>query len=150
MNAFLLDDPQRKPLSREELEHEGVLNKNLSTQPQTYQPTMDWLKNKNGYIEQDMVELSPSMPNLHEICNKFLDEHRHEEDEVRFVLTGEGIFDIRSQKDQWMRVHVEEGDLIVVPARRYHRFTLTPTQMIRCVRLFKDKSGWVPVYRKIR
>ena len=147
MNGFLLDDPQKKPLSREYLEREGVFNKTLDTQPQAYQPTMDWLKNKNRYIEQDIVELNPSMPNLEEICNKFIDEHRHEEDEIRFVLSGEGIFDIRSGKDQWMRVKVEQGDLIVVPAGRYHRFTLTETKTIRCVRLFKDKSGWVPFYR---
>ncbi len=147
MNAFLLDDSERRELTSEELAREGVLNRRLETEPNSYQPTMDWLKDKNGYIEQDTVELKPAMPNLEEICHKFIDEHRHDEDEIRFVLLGEGIFDIRSSKDQWMRVKVEQGDLIVVPAGRYHRFTLTDKKMIRCVRLFKDKSGWVPYYR---
>ena len=64
------------------------------------------------------------------------------------MLEGEGIFDIRSRDDRWMRVKVEEGDLIVVPAKRYHRFELTETKTIRCVRLFQDQSGWVPVYRQ--
>ena len=147
MKAFLLDDPQQRELTPEELAREGVFNQRLGTEPKEYQPTMDWLKNKNGYIEQDIVELKPAMPNLEEICNKFIDEHRHDEDEVRFILLGEGIFDIRSSKDQWMRVKVEQGDLIVVPAGRYHRFTLTEKKTICCVRLFKDKSGWVPAYR---
>jgi len=64
-----------------------------------------------------------------------------------FVLEGEGIFDIRSKGDRWMRVKVEAGDLIVVPKERYHRFELTETKTIRCVRLFQDASGWVPEYR---
>jgi 1,2-dihydroxy-3-keto-5-methylthiopentene dioxygenase len=46
-----------------------------------------------------------------------------------------------------MRVVVEPGDLIVVPARRHHRFMLTEKKSIRCVRLFKDQSGWTPHYR---
>lgn len=63
------------------------------------------------------------------------------------MLEGDGIFDIRSRDDRWMRVVVEVGDLIVVPAKRHHRFLLTDKKDIRCVRLFKDASGWVPHYR---
>ena len=103
--------------------------------------------NERGYVEEDVVELQPSTPNLNAICAKFIDEHHHDEDEVRFVLEGEGIFDIRSRDDKWMRVQVEQGDLIVVPKGRHHRFLLTDRQHIRCVRLFRDSSGWVPHYR---
>jgi len=35
-----------------------------------------------------------------------------------------------------------------VPANLHHRFFLTDTKAIRCVRLFKDSSGWVPHYRE--
>lgn len=63
------------------------------------------------------------------------------------MLEGAGVFDIRSSDDRWMRVVVEPGDLLVVPARRYHRFELTEARTIRCVRLFQDMSGWVPHYR---
>jgi 1,2-dihydroxy-3-keto-5-methylthiopentene dioxygenase len=63
------------------------------------------------------------------------------------VLEGEGVFDIRSRDDRWMRVTVEEGDLIIVPKNRHHRFFLTDRKTIRCVRLFQDQSGWVPQYR---
>ena len=68
---------------------------------------------------------SPSTPNLDAICAKFVDEHFHDDDEVRFVLEGEGIFDIRSRDDRWMRVVGRAGDLIVVPKDRHHRFMLT-------------------------
>jgi 1,2-dihydroxy-3-keto-5-methylthiopentene dioxygenase len=98
-------------------------------------------------VEQDQVALAPSTPNLEAICAKFVDEHFHDDDEVRFVLEGEGIFDIRSHDDRWMRVLVQRGDLIIVPKDRHHRFMLTGSKNIRCVRLFKDSSGWVPHYR---
>ena len=48
-----------------------------------------------------------------------------------------------------MRVLVEAGDLIIVPAKRHHRFELTADKTIRCVRLFQDAAGWVPHYRDL-
>ena len=112
-----------------------------------YQEALERLKAARGYVAQDIVELRPEMPNLQAVCDKFKPEHLHRDDEVRFVLEGEGIFDIRAQDGRWMRVQVEAGDLIVVPADLYHRFFLTDRQQIRCVRLFKDAAGWVPEYR---
>ena len=131
----------------EYLGEQGVLYEALPLQPEAYQAPLDRIKEDNGYIEQDVVQLAPDTPNLDEICAKFVDEHLHDEDEVRFVLDGAGIFDIRSIDDRWMRVEVEAGDLIVVPAKRYHRFFLTDAKNIQCVRLFQDASGWVPHYR---
>lgn len=146
MKATWLSDGT--PIPPETLAAEGVLYEALPTDPSGYQPTMDRLKNERGYVHQDEVELRPQTPNLDEICAKFDGEHLHDEDEVRFVLEGEGIFDIRSRDDRWMRVMVEVGDLIVVPAKRHHRFELTASKTIRCVRLFQDPSGWVPHYRQ--
>jgi 1,2-dihydroxy-3-keto-5-methylthiopentene dioxygenase len=112
-----------------------------------YQPDLDRIKKDNNYVAQDIVELNPTMPNLETICAKFDKEHLHTDDEVRFVLAGNGIFDIRSKDDRWMRVEVTAGDYISVPANRYHLFVLKEDKMIRCVRLFKDNSGWTPLYR---
>jgi 1,2-dihydroxy-3-keto-5-methylthiopentene dioxygenase len=145
MKAIWIDDGSA--IAGETLAAEGILYEKLPTEPAGYQPTMDVLKTERGYIEQDVVELRPTTPNLAAICAKFDGEHLHDEDEVRFVLEGEGVFDIRSSDDRWMRVVVQQGDLIVVPAKRWHRFELTETQTIRCVRLFQDTSGWVPHYR---
>lgn len=136
-----------RPISLGELEAEGIHWETLPLEPGDYQPALDALKAAQGYIEQDVVELRPETPDLDAICAKFDDEHLHDDDEVRFVLQGEGVFDIRSRDDRWMRVVVRPGDLIVVPKDRYHRFELTESKTIRCVRLFRDRSGWVPHYR---
>ena len=136
------------PCTLDDLIAVGVLYEHLAVDPVAYQPPLDALKSDRGYVEQDEVELSPDTDNLDAICAKFADEHLHTDDEVRYVLEGEGIFDIRSTDDRWMRVTVETGDLIVVPANLHHRFLLTEKKHIRCVRLFKDASGWVPHYRQ--
>lgn len=148
MEAYWLEDAQAGPISAEFLSNQGVYYARLPLAEAEYQGPLDALKQAKGYVTQDVIELRPDTPNLDAICAKFIDEHTHDDDEVRFVLEGEGIFDIRSTDDRWMRVVVQAGDLIVVPADRFHRFLLTDRKQIRCVRLYQDMSGWVPHYRQ--
>jgi 1,2-dihydroxy-3-keto-5-methylthiopentene dioxygenase len=136
-----------RPCAAADLETAGVFYRHLSTDPLRYEPAIEELKSSRGYIARDEVRLSPETPNLDAVLGKFVAEHLHTDDEVRFVLSGEGIFDIRSVEDRWMRVVVEPGDFLVVPKNRHHRFLLTDKKAIHCVRLFQDQSGWVPVYR---
>ena len=53
----------------------------------------------------------------------FFAEHLHADDEIRLILDGSGFFDIRDDKDEWVRIMVSKGDLITLPAGSYHRFT---------------------------
>ena len=135
------------PIDGDELVAQGIHYRAVDVRESVYEPVMQALKIEHGYVEQDVVELRPETPGLDGLLAKFDGEHFHEEDEVRFVLEGEGVFDIRSRDDRWMRVVVSRGDLIIVPAGRHHRFELTEARTIRCVRLFKDPSGWVAHYR---
>lgn len=144
MKAFWLDNGNT--ISPEELKTHGVDYEKLDLAD--YQPALDRIKAANSYVAQDIVEMTPAMPNLAAIEAKFDKEHLHTDDEVRFVLSGAGIFDIRSKDDRWMRVEVAAADYISVPKDRHHRFYLTEEKAIRCVRLFKDNSGWTPLYRE--
>jgi 1,2-dihydroxy-3-keto-5-methylthiopentene dioxygenase len=145
--AWIDEAPEYPTLDVEHLRRNGITYEQLELASDAYQGTLDTLKRERGYIEQDVIALAPTTENLAAICAKFADEHLHTDDEVRFVLAGAGIFDIRDDHDRWMRITVEAGDLIVVPKDRYHRFFLTESQQIRCVRLFQDSAGWVPHYR---
>lgn len=135
-----------KELSAQELMAQGIYYEKISTE--NYQAELDRIKKNWGYSAQDIVELSPDTPNLETICAKFDKEHLHTDDEVRFVLSGEGYFDVRSKEDAWMHLFVEQGDFILVPANRYHLFYLTDKKHIRCVRLFKENPSWTPIYRE--
>ncbi|PYQ51949.1 MAG: acireductone dioxygenase [Acidobacteria bacterium] len=144
MRAFLLNQPTRT-LGAEELRQFGVLHQRLPVEARAGE--MARIKRERGYVEEDEVALSPDTPNLDAICAKFDKEHYHTLDEVRFVVDGEGIFDVRNQKDQWVRIEVDKGDLIIIPANTYHRFFLRDSKKIRCVRLFLNNEGWAPLYR---
>jgi 1,2-dihydroxy-3-keto-5-methylthiopentene dioxygenase len=77
---------------------------------------------------------------------KFASEHWHDEDEVRFIIQGRGLFNIRPRTGPVVGIEVEEGDLIRVPRGTWHWFNLCADRRIRAIRLFQDPAGWAPNY----
>ena len=146
MRAYRLEQPD-SAVAPDDLAKRGVLSWSVPADDAAREALIDTVKREYGYVDQDFVELKPDMPNLDEICAKFDKEHYHTEDEVRYVVDGEGIFDVRDESDGWVRIEVTRGDMIVIPARTYHRFYLTDSKHIRCMRLFANHDGWSPLYR---
>ena len=145
MRAYPLDQPNRS-FAADDLRKFGVLHWRLPMAGS--EAEIARIKSSRGYVDQDEISLSRETPNLDTICAKFDKEHFHTLDEVRFVVDGEGIFDVRDASDQWVRIEVDAGDLIIIPANTYHRFYLTSSKTIRCVRLFLNNEGWAPLYRE--
>src|SRR5437588_12934540 len=144
MRAYLLDQPNHS-YAADDLRKFGVLHWRLPLAGS--EAEIARIKSSPGYVDQDEISLSKEPRNLEAICAKFDKEHFHTLDEVRFVVDGEGIFDVRDSSDQWVRIEVDAGDLIIIPANTYHRFYLTSAKTIRCVRLFLNNEGWAPLYR---
>ena len=76
----------------------------------TYQAEVDRLKLECGYQAADVVRLRRGVENAAALRAKFLDEHIHDEDEVRFFVEGRGAFYLRSDRGVH-RVICERGDL---------------------------------------
>lgn len=104
------------------------------------------LKAEGGYLTEDIVCLSSETPNLQTLLAMFDTEHHHTDDEVRAVLYGEGVFGIVPPDSEPFEIHVEAGDLLVVPAYTRHWFTLTDRQEIVAMRIFKTPDGWTAIY----
>lgn len=99
-----------------------------------------------GYQSADVISLWPDTPNLDAVLAKFDKEHFHSEDEVRFVVSGRGIFAIRGLDGEMYDVEVHPGDLLAVPEGKHHYFELCEDKHIQCIRLFTDKAGWIAHY----
>jgi 1,2-dihydroxy-3-keto-5-methylthiopentene dioxygenase len=113
---------------------------------QAYAPEIDALKARGGYRTADVIDVHPHTPNLDAMLAKFSREHWHDEDEVRFIVEGRGLFHIHPVGGPVFALEVEAGDLIRVPRGTHHWFDLCRERRIRAIRLFQDTSGWTPHY----
>jgi 1,2-dihydroxy-3-keto-5-methylthiopentene dioxygenase len=111
-----------------------------------YSAEIDRLKAQGGYVTADVIDVNAQTPNLEAMLNKFNSEHWHDEDEVRFIIEGRGLFHIHPQQGAVVAIEVEAGDLIRVPRGTWHWFDLCADRRIRAIRLFQDASGWTPRY----
>jgi 1,2-dihydroxy-3-keto-5-methylthiopentene dioxygenase len=111
-----------------------------------YSPEVDALKARGGYVTADVIDVKPDTPNLDAMLAKFNREHWHDEDEVRFIVEGRGLFHIHPASGPVFAIEVEAGDLIRVPRGTHHWFDLCADRRIRAIRLFQDVSGWSPHY----
>jgi 1,2-dihydroxy-3-keto-5-methylthiopentene dioxygenase len=111
-----------------------------------YGAEVDKLKRRGGYVTADVIDVGPQTPNLEAMLAKFNSEHWHDEDEVRFIISGRGLFHIRPRTGPVTVIEVESGDLICVPKGTWHWFDLCSDRRIKAIRLFQDASGWTPHY----
>jgi 1,2-dihydroxy-3-keto-5-methylthiopentene dioxygenase len=111
-----------------------------------YAAEIETLKARGGYVTADVINVNPHTPGLDEMLAKFNREHWHDEDEVRFVIQGRGLFHVRPRQGPVTAIEVEAGDLICVPRGTWHWFHLCAEREIRVIRLFQDPAGWVPHY----
>ncbi len=110
-----------------------------------YKPHLDALMGGAGAGSADVISLTPDHPQVDALRTKFLSEHTHTEDEVRFFVRGAGNFIMHVDGKVW-DAHCTAGDLISVPANTQHWFDAGPRPEFTALRVFMDQSGWVPHY----
>ena len=111
-----------------------------------YGDKINELKARGGYTTADVIDVTPATPNLETMLAKFSVEHWHDEDEVRFIVEGRGLFHVNPSGGPVFAIEVQAGDLIRVPRGTRHWFDLCADRRIRAIRLFQDPSGWTPHY----
>ncbi|MEO7325709.1 MAG: acireductone dioxygenase [Dokdonella sp.] len=107
-----------------------------------YRADIDRLMGEKGYQAVDVISLRPDNPDRAAFRQKFLAEHTHSEDEVRFFVAGAGQFTLHIDGKVY-EVLCESGDLIGVPDRTRHWFDMSESPYFIAIRLFTNKEGWV-------
>jgi len=107
-----------------------------------YQDEVERLKKERGFVTADVISLNPDHPDKDAFRQKFIDEHRHSEDEVRFFVRGEGLFYLHIG-ERIYAVLCQANDLISVPHGTRHWFDMGPSPAFTCIRLFTSQEGWV-------
>jgi 1,2-dihydroxy-3-keto-5-methylthiopentene dioxygenase len=100
-----------------------------------------------GYQSADVISIHALTPNYDQIRAKFLAEHTHDEDEIRFFVDGQGLFWFHLQDVPIFNVLCQRGDLISVPTGTKHWFDAGATSpFVKAIRIFTDMTGWTPHY----
>lgn len=115
---------------------------NNDTITAAYRAEIDRLIAERGYQTFDVVSMNPDHPDKDAFRQKFLAEHTHSEDEVRFFVRGQGLFVIHVG-DKVYSMLCERDDLISVPANTRHWFDMGPNPRFTAIRVFNNPEGWV-------
>lgn len=117
--------------------HEAILH--------AYDHQIQNLVKEQGYQSWDVVALNADHPHKIALREKFLSEHTHNEDEVRFFVAGKGLFTLHIE-DKVYCVLCERGDFISVPAKVLHWFDMGPEPHFIALRFFNNPDGWIAQY----
>ncbi|MBN6151116.1 acireductone dioxygenase [Xanthomonas sp. AmX2] len=107
-----------------------------------YKPDIDRLVAEHGFKTVDVVSIAPDHPQREEMRRKFLDEHFHKEDEVRFFVAGSGLFTLHVDGKVY-EIECVQDDLIAVPDSTHHWFDMGPEPRFVAIRFFTEPDGWV-------
>jgi len=107
-----------------------------------YRADIERLTTQHGFQSVDVVSIAPDTPQKDALRAKFLDEHFHQEDEVRFFVAGSGLFTLHVD-DKEYEVLCEAGDLIAVPDGMRHWFDMGPAPSFIAIRFFTRPDGWI-------
>ena len=107
-----------------------------------YRADIDRLVAQRGFRSVDVVSIAPDNPQREAMRAKFLDEHFHKEDEVRFFVAGSGLFTLHVDGKVY-EILCTQSDLIAVPDSTKHWFDMGPEPSFVAIRFFTEPDGWV-------
>ncbi|MEB3324366.1 MAG: acireductone dioxygenase [Cyanobacteriota bacterium] len=107
-----------------------------------YAPEIAKVQSTGRYPTVDAIRLSADHPERHTLRQKFLAEHIHSEDEVRFFVEGRGLFCLHIGEEV-VQVLCAANDFLRVPAGTKHWFDMGSAPHFTALRFFDNPEGWV-------
>ena len=107
-----------------------------------YKADIDRITAERGFTTVDVISIAPDNPKREELRAKFLDEHFHKEDEVRFFVAGSGLFTLHVG-DKVYEIECVKDDLIAVPDGTTHWFDMGEEPEFVAIRFFQQPDGWI-------
>ncbi len=107
-----------------------------------YREDIDRITAERGFSTIDVISIAPDNPKREELRGKFLDEHFHNEDEVRFFVAGSGLFTLHVGGKVY-EIECVRNDLIAVPDGTTHWFDMGAEPEFVAIRFFQQPDGWV-------
>lgn len=107
-----------------------------------YRADIDRLVAERGFTSVDVISIAPDNPKKEELRGKFLEEHFHKEDEVRFFVAGSGLFTLHVDGKIY-EIECVKNDLIAVPDGTTHWFDMGPEPNFVAIRFFQQPDGWI-------
>lgn len=146
LNVSLNYWPIENPETRELLTKAALSDEEKETVLSSLDRYFRELQEKYNYQTRDLIVLHPDIPNLDTLLAKFERCHTHADDEVRYIIDGEGVFGFVFPDGSQGELTVQPEEYINVPANSEHWFHLTDTRRVKAVRYFTSTEGWVPEY----
>ena len=150
----LLEEPQDCPAIAEHMQAIGVLFRrwpvvrgvgpHTDTEQvlQAYAEQTAALRDEFGLSSMDVISLHPAHAAAAAARQKFLQEHTHDDFEMRYFAAGGGLFYLRKAGKVYVLL-CTAGDLISVPAGMTHWFDMSEAPYFVALRFFTREDGWV-------
>ena len=114
-----------------------------------YDTEIQRINEKFGMSNVDVMSVTPDFASDPEeraaVRKKFLGEHTHSEDEVRYFVDGGAIFYFHCRSGVHSLIGTR-GDLVGIPAGTKHWFDMGESPSFTAIRFFKSEDGWVANY----
>jgi len=112
---------------------------------------MEWINREHKFLMDDTLEVKEGVTtNIEKKIKEWYEPHAHALAESRLILDGQAYYDIEDPKtEKWLRILMEKGDFIVVPAGCLHRFTPDTTNYVKMKRFYQTKEGEPPAISRI-
>jgi 1,2-dihydroxy-3-keto-5-methylthiopentene dioxygenase len=115
-----------------------------------HQGLVDALIAEHGYTLIDVAQIHPVDSDEWRATAagaraKFLNEHTHDEEEIRYFSFGSGVFYLH-MNGRVLAMLCTAGDLISVPEMTTHWFDMGTTPDFTAIRFFRTDDGWVGTF----